>query len=63
MTPPHIARQKAVREKVAAQGTLTPADLREIANGGIMEAGAIYLPAGKCSDAEVARREGLRSEG
>lgn len=38
-------------------------DLNAIANGPIMDPNRIYLPAGKCSEDEMRRREAWREEG
>jgi len=40
----------------------TPAVLRRLAEGGLMDANALFLPAGKVSAEEVAKREWVRPE-
>ena len=45
------------RRTVSEQGELSPDDLRAIANGPIMDSNRIYLPAGKCTQAEYAERQ------
>lgn len=53
-------RKAAARDLVAAKGgVLEPADLQALADGGIMEPGALYLPAGTVTIDEVRRRERL----
>lgn len=37
-------------------------DLQAMANGPIMDPNRIYLPAGKCSESEMRRREAWREE-
>ena len=64
-----IERLKATHEVYSGGGTgglhieykmiegLGSRDLHAIANGPIMDPNRIYLPAGKCSEEEVRRRE------
>jgi hypothetical protein len=62
---PAEQRRAAVAEHVGrAAEDFTKADLQAIADGGLMDANRIYLPAGRLSEAEARAREAriLRGE-
>lgn len=62
---PAEQRRSAVKEHVGTSANdFTKADLQAIADGGLMDANRIYLPAGRLSEADARAREAriLRGE-